>query len=980
MNTTDPPHVKIKIKNASRPLASYNDTLKSYMITKESKLIRTNTRIPDKTQSMSGGGSYHIPDEEYYGFLRGVYFDHIFNKKKSEHLTEKQLETGGAICIDIDMRFPASVKSRKYTTDHVSDLLCLYLDVIREAFQIDETTAFSVFVFEKSRVNCVEDGAKSVTKDGIHIIIGIQADRVTQMMIREHVMARIAEVWTDLDLQEDWNSVFDKGISEGCVNWQLYGSCKPHHEPYKLTQVYDVSVDKEDGQWMMPSVDPTTYETKENVVKLSVRYREHPNLFMTATFVQEYNTKKGGHDNRRKTNAVNSQKTSLNFGNFNTAVICVRSKEELDELVQQFLESLSVTEYDLMDAYRYTMILNEEYYGEGSFVKWIRVGWALRNIDNRLFIVWVAFSAKSKTFEYDGIRDLYDKWIKFDMNNLDGLTKRSIMHWAKQTSISEFNNVKNESLDNHIDLTLQRIAKNASSDRRSGGAGDVDLASILHHLYKDEFVCSSISNSTWHYYKIVLWEKNDRGTTLRNRISSEMRSIYMKKLEKLSAKMRCIIQAKDTNAATDSDENEEEKMLNAMITAINDIIKRLASTTDKNNIMTEAKELFYDSKFIDSLDTNPYLLCFTNGVFDFKEKVFRQSRPDDYLSICTNITYEPITQIHHEKVAEINDFMTKLMPDKDLCEYLWQHLASILIGVAKVQTFNMYTGDGQNGKSVLISLMEKVLGDYKRDAPLSIITQKRVGNGGVSPELAALRGCRYAVMAEPSKGDIINEGPMKQLTSGADPIQCRALYSEPISFVPQFKLVVCSNELMEVKSNDHGTWRRIRLLLFESLFTDKPVNDDPVKPHQFLIDRNIIEKFDEWKTVFMAMLIEIAVVKQGMVDDCDRVLEASNTYRQHQDYISAFISDKIVPTPNGLTQKRLLANTFTEWYRSYYPGDKIPKLQDMTAVISKRYRINTDGHWVGFSIRTEKMTSSGNSENSSINTDDELPDIDFVEE
>ena len=157
MNTTDPPHVKIKIKNASRPLASYNDTLKSYMITKESKLIRTNTRIPDKTQSMSGGGSYHIPDEEYYGFLRGVYFDHIFNKKKSEHLTEKQLETGGAICIDIDMRFPASVKSRKYTTDHVSDLLCLYLDVIREAFQIDETTAFSVFVFEKSRVNCVED-------------------------------------------------------------------------------------------------------------------------------------------------------------------------------------------------------------------------------------------------------------------------------------------------------------------------------------------------------------------------------------------------------------------------------------------------------------------------------------------------------------------------------------------------------------------------------------------------------------------------------------------------------------------------------------------------------------------------------------------------------------------------------------------------------------------------------------------------------
>lgn len=977
--------VKIKKGNISKSTATvtrlsgtFPDVLKSYLLPKGSDKVKTNTRIPDVQQNMAGGGSYHIPDNEYYAFLCGQYFEQVFIKQKAEHLTEKQLESEGPIAIDIDMRFAVSVKSRQYTTEHIEDMVGLYLEIIREVYQIDETTRFPIFIFEKSRVNCVEE--KSVTKDGIHIIIGIKSDRITQMMIRDRVIQKIGEIWSDLQLMEGWDKVFDEGISKGCVNWQLYGSRKPHHEAYSLTRVYNVSIDMEDGQWITPTEDPKIFESSENIHKLSVRYREHPSLFMTAQFIKEYNVKKGMQDNHKKQMVATSQKPLLsNFRNANIAIVSIQTKQELDEMVVQFKDSLVSTECELSDSYNYTMLLSDEYYGAGSFSKWIRVGWALRNIDDRLFIAWVAFSAKSKEFRYSDIRDLYEKWLKFDMNNPNGLTKRSIMHWAKQCNAIEFEKVKGDSLDSIIDSILHRIASNTSNNKNANVAGDVDLAIILHHIFKDDFVCASIGNSIWYYYKTGRWERNDRGTTLRGYISSEMRGIFMKKLEKLSAKIRIIIQQKESDAAdTVDDENTEEKQLRTMIQIMFDIIKRLASTTDKNNIMTEAKELFFDGKFVDTLDTNPYLLCFTNGVFDFTDKIFRASRPDDYLSICTNIPYDPIDKHRDSKqISEINDFMAKIMPDKDLREYLWQHLASILIGVAKVQTFNMYTGDGQNGKSVLINLMEKVLGEYKGDAPLSIITQKRVGNGGVSPELAALRGCRYVVMAEPSKGDRINEGPMKQLTSGVDPIQCRALYSEPISYMPQFKLVVCTNELMEVQSNDHGTWRRIRVLEFESLFTDKPVNTDTIKPYQFLIDRNITEKFEQWRVVFMAMLVEIAIKQEGMVEDCDRVMETSNTYRERQDYISSFIRDKIVPLSNALTPKRTLANTFTEWYRSYYPGEKIPKLHDMTAVIAKRYKMNGDGHWIGFSIRIDTISMVGMSEGS---TDDELPDIEFIEE
>ena len=117
---------------------------------------------------------------------------------------------------------------------------------------------------------------------------------------------------------------------------------------------------------------------------------------------------------------------------------------------------------------------------------------------------------------------------------------------------------------------------------------------------------------------------------------------------------------------------------------------------------------------------------------------------------------------------------------------MWEHLASILIGTNENQTFNIYNGSGCNGKSKLVELMSKGLGDYKAQ-PITLVTQKRGSIGGTSSEIVQLQGVRYAVMQEPSKGDRINEGIMKEITGG-DPIQGRALFKETVTFIPQFNI------------------------------------------------------------------------------------------------------------------------------------------------------------------------------------------------
>ena len=162
--------------------------------------------------------------------------------------------------------------------------------------------------------------------------------------------------------------------------------------------------------------------------------------------------------------------------------------------------------------------------------------------------------------------------------------------------------------------------------------------------------------------------------------------------------------------------------------------------------------------------------------------------------------YKPLE--YYEKnekntINEIREFFEQLFPNNSLRTYMWEHLASTLLGTIENQTFNIYNGSGANGKSKLVELMSLVLGEYKSAVPITLVTQKRNNIGGTSSEVYNLIGTRYAVMQEPSKGDKINEGVMKELTGG-DPIQCRALFKDSVEFIPQFKLVVCTNTLFDI--------------------------------------------------------------------------------------------------------------------------------------------------------------------------------------
>jgi P4 family phage/plasmid primase-like protien len=870
----------------------------------------THTRIANPELNIYGG-CYSIEKEELPIFRR-LYYEHVFVKGRREYLTERQLVNNGPILVDLDFRYDYEVTKRQHTSEHIQDLIQLYLEELKEFFIFEDNKPFPIFIMEKPNVNRVAD--KQITKDGIHMIIGIQMDNTLQTMLRDKILQQIGDIW-ELPLKNDWNEVLDEGISKGCVNWQMYGSQKPGNEAYKLTYYLTAELDVTDNNWMTTAKDIKEIDFLKDLHLLTAQCDTHAKFELNPKIKDEY-TK------RLETKATKVKKSSSK-GKINIIfteeqegeiqLSDITTQETLKKAVDSIMSNLKVNEQYIRETHEYTQILPEKYYKPGSHLLNRKVAFALKHTDDRLFLSWVMLRSKASDFDFGSIPNLYNEWKLHFNKRPDGVTKASIMYWAKQDAPEDYKKVKDNTIAQYIEDTIFE-------------AGDWDYAMVLYHLFKDKYVCSSITNKKWYVFNKHRWEK-DEGQRLRMAISKDLFELYSEKQSQYLA------EAQHYEA---SDENHEK--FQRKIKKIAEICIKLKKTNDKNNIMREAMEIFFDKDFTKNMDSNPYLMSFTNGVFDFKSKEFRDGYPQDYITKTTGIPYIPFDQEKFGNLPnEIMTFMEQLFPQQDLCKYMWDHLASVLIGIKKEHVFNIYRGSGSNGKSILTDLMSQCLGDYKGTVPITLVTDKRSSIGGATPEVMQLKGVRYAVMQEPSKDSIINEGIMKELTGG-DPLLGRALYCDSEIFDPQFSLVVCTNALFEIKSNDDGTWRRMKLVDFLAKFiSEGEIHTDDTK-YVFPKDKSLKEKLPKWAPVFISMLIKRACETEGEVKDCPEVVAASTKYRQSQDAISGFITDKIIKAENqyGVNQTSL-NNAFKEWFQMNYGNRKAPKLSELIEAMNKKF-------------------------------------------
>jgi phage/plasmid-associated DNA primase len=878
------------------------------------------TSIPDPQSkpAVIGGKYYMATPEEYEKFLQFYTNCHLIPNRPAG-FTEKQHITEGPLVVDVDFRYRMDIVNRVFTPTHVDQIMQAYLDVLPELFQFDNDTEFNVYYLQ--RPHTTTDLHGNQTKDGMHFMFGFHINQEDSLELRKRVMPVVTQLCQELPLTNTPDDVIDLGIASKTTSWQVYGSRKPGNTPYLLHRIFKIRWSASTETLVseeIPEPDFCPYLLKR-VRILSVRNLNIPFYMHTAQWTETLQSRESDiSESQEQSAAKRARLENRSDGSVfecmanSQLVFILQSHEILQEYIKSLLERWEESQkYALCDLYKYVMALSSDYYGPGSFVKWLNVGWALKVTNEQLFVVWVAFSAQSPTFRFEDVADMLARW---NAAKNTGYTSASIKYWLNEENPEKYKEIHTKSANSRIRALIT-----------SGGSvdpcGDVDQARLLFDLYGDFHVCVSIRKNAWFSFKNHRWEIDEEGSQLRSKIDI----IHSKFLEyEIELKLKQTAIGVTANAMLNpKDKNPEYEKLQKTIDGIQRAAKKLNETGKRKNIMVECKELFYHRKFMDKLDVNPMLFCCKNGVVDLEQKRLRPGRPDDYISISCNNNYLPelLNESTNPLVADIRSFFSNIYPIEDTREYVWDHLASVLFGDA-CQTFHIYWGGGSNGKTKIMELMTMAMGEYGHTVPISAICDERAKVGSVSPEIVELRGIRWGTMFEPSQRTTVEEGPFKQITGG-DPLTGRHLWvGETVTFKPQVTIVVCSNYDLQFRTTDHGTWRRVRKIPHIALFTEEA--PDGSKPYQVKADLDISAKFKDWVDTFVSLLVQRAFRTGGKVEFRQTIRQATVKMRQGQDMISEFVGSRIaveLPLAGGFgVTKAQITAEYTNWFKENYGG------------------------------------------------------------
>jgi len=590
----------------------------------------------------------------------------------------------------------------------------------------------------------------------------------------------------------------------------------------------------------------------------------------------------------------------------------------------EFQRNLEDILADLVEADTLVDMLSES--RAEDYSQWMEIGWILFNVSQghtKGLDIWKKFSSKSEKYDEAQCDKL---WEKMDVKNY---TLSSLKYFAKADSPLPFASWK----DSQINSILHQGISMAHND----------IAKILHIMYETQYVCVDIQQDLWYEFKGHRWQKNNKAISLRKHMSHQLTNKYAKMATFYMGKLQ-----------TEDDENQKT-IYNTKVINICKLIDKLKNNTFKNSVMKEAVEYFYDPTFIEKMDENPSLLACENGVYDADAKIFRDGRPDDYCTKSTKLNYRDFED-EPDIVSDLEDIFSKIFVNKNILNFFKQTTSDLIKGGNRHKIFTIWTGQGDNGKSICAYLLELAFGDYFYTPPTTLLTGKQQQSSGATAELMPTKGARAVAISETDNSDVLNCGVMKKLTGG-DPYYCRGLFKEPVKINPLFKLILHCNKMPNVSAEDKASWNRIRVLPFESRFVNTELAPQDIEEQYatkiFPKDKALKDKLPNLADVFLWWLIKnYEAYGDSDLFEPPEVKMATQTYHKTNDFYMQFMEENIRQTfvKSDRLSINVVYNLFKDWYRNGFPKSHIPSRNMVKDALDKKFGDSVKGYWHGVVI------------------------------
>jgi putative DNA primase/helicase len=295
----------------------------------------------------------------------------------------------------------------------------------------------------------------------------------------------------------------------------------------------------------------------------------------------------------------------------------------------------------------------------------------------------------------------------------------------------------------------------------------------------------------------------------------------------------------------------------------------------------------------DDLDAHPDLLNCPNGVVDLRTGELKPSMPWYYFTKVTGCEYDPKAE-HEDWTAALG-----CLPESVVTWLQIRYGQGITGHMTPDHRLVIQQGGGANGKSTLVTAVAGALGGYYLAATARLLLP--AGKDANRPEEADLRGARFVAIEETPETGRLETQSLKTLI-GTPTITARRLYQNYFTFNASHTMFLNTNYAPIVNETDHGTWRRLLLVVFPYTFTATPLDEAERQGDPGLTNRL---RRDAQRQAVLAWLVAGATAwyedgadETGRIAQIPTMVESdTNEWRGHTDHIAAFWDEYLVAAP-----------------------------------------------------------------------------------
>ncbi len=320
-----------------------------------------------------------------------------------------------------------------------------------------------------------------------------------------------------------------------------------------------------------------------------------------------------------------------------------------------------------------------------------------------------------------------------------------------------------------------------------------------------------------------------------------------------------------------------------------------------------------------------YYINFQNGMLNVQTMEILPHSPKYFSMNQIPHEYKELTKSDLEKFPYSQYFLKTSFHLPDVTT-IFQYMGICLTNTILYQVFLLLLGEGANGKSIMIDILNAVIGEQNT----SNLSMDKLAERFFSSQLL-FKLCNTC--ADISKISIDDDAELKKIIGG-DIIQAEFKGKDSFSFRPYAKMLFSANRFPYVDDRSEGFKRRLRVIEMNKKPQHKDVH----------LKQKIMAELDFW--VFTAVQGLREVLNNHDIFESDNSKKMREDIYKNGDSVYSFIKDCLVEREGGSIRR---AEMFQEYekYCNYYERIRVKKrtfFEEMTAKGFIAKRINNEGY------------------------------------